>query len=54
MIPLMMEGLENLERDLHAFTQLHHDAHKGLGTDAERTALGRALQKLAGGRFRLE
>ena len=53
-IPLMMDGLEGLERDLHAFTQLHHDAHRGLGTDAERTALGRTLQKLAGGRFRLE
>jgi hypothetical protein len=53
-IPLMVDGLEGLERDLLAFTQLHHDAHRGLGTEAERTALGRALQKLAGGRFRLE
>ena len=53
-IPLMMDSLERLERELHAFTQLHHDAHKGLGTDTERTALARTLQKLAGGRFRLE
>jgi hypothetical protein len=53
-IPLMMDSLEGLERDLHAFIQLHHDAHRGLGTDTERTALARTLQKLAGGRFRLE
>jgi len=53
-VSLMTESLEHLERDLEAFTQLHHDAHKGLGTEQERTALARTLQKLAGGRFRLE
>jgi hypothetical protein len=53
-VPLMMDSLERLERELGAFTQLHHDANRSLGTDEERTALGRTLQKLAGGRFRLE
>jgi hypothetical protein len=53
-IPLMTASLEDLERDLLAFTQLHHDANRSMGSDNERTALSRALQKLAGGRFRLE
>jgi hypothetical protein len=53
-VPLMTASLERLERDLLAFTQLHHDANRGLGTEEQRTALGRTLQKLAGGRFRLE
>ena len=53
-VPLMTDSLERLERELEAFTQLHHDANRGLGTDEERTALARTLQKLAGGRFRLE
>jgi hypothetical protein len=51
---LMTDSLERLEQELEAFTQLHHDANRSLGTDAERTALARTLQKLAGGRFRLE
>jgi len=51
---LMTDSLERLERELYAFTQLHHDANRSLGTDEERTALARTLQKLAGGRFRLE
>ena len=53
-IPLMTASLRVLVEDLLAFTQLHHDANRGLGSDSERTALARALQKLAGGRFRLE
>jgi hypothetical protein len=53
-IPLMTASLQELERDLLAFTQLHHDANRGLGSESERTALARALQKLAGARFRLE
>jgi hypothetical protein len=53
-VSLMTDSLQGLERDLHSFIQLHHDAHRGLGTDEERTALARTLQKLAGGRFRLE
>ncbi len=53
-IPLMTASLEALERDLLAFTQLHHDANRSMGSDDERTALSRALQKLAGGRFHLE
>jgi hypothetical protein len=52
-VPLMTGSLEGLERDLFAFTQLHHDANRSLGTESERTALGRALQKLAGARFHL-
>jgi hypothetical protein len=51
---LMTDSLERLERELDAFTQLHHDANRSLGTDEERTALARTMQKLAGGRFRLE
>jgi Family of unknown function (DUF6062) len=53
-VTLMTDSLERLERELDAFTQLHHDANRSLGTDEERTALARTLQKLAGGRFRLE
>ena len=53
-VPLMTDSLQRLEQDLEAFTQLHHDSHRSLGTDEERTALARTLQKLAGGRFRLE
>jgi len=53
-IPLMTASLEALERDLLSFTQLHHDANRSMGSDSERSALSRALQKLAGGRFRLE
>jgi hypothetical protein len=50
-IPLMKGSLERLEGELHAFTQLHQAGNAGHGTDAVRTALGRTLQKLAGGRF---
>ena len=53
-VTLMTDSLERLERELDAFTQLHHDDNRSLGTDEERTALARTLQKLAGGRFRLE
>ena len=51
---LMTGALERLEREVHAFTQLHRDTSRGLGTEEERTALARTLQKLAGGEFRLE
>ena len=50
-IPLMKEALDSLEGDLHAFTQLHQAGSTGLGTDRERSALGRTFQKLAGGMF---
>ena len=53
-IPLMTASLQVLAEDLLSFTRLHHDANRSLGTESERTALARALQKLAGGRFRLE
>jgi len=49
-IPLMKGSLQRLEEELHAFTQLHQAGNASPGTDAERTALGRTLQKLAGGR----
>jgi hypothetical protein len=48
---LLRGSLESLERDLHAFTQLHQAERRTLGTDAERTALARTLQKLAGGEY---
>jgi len=48
---LLRASLEALDRDLHAFTQLHQAGNRALGTDAERTALARTLQKLAGGEF---
>lgn len=47
-VPLMTAGLEKLEKDLHAFTQLHQGASGGLGSEEERTALSRAIQKLSG------
>lgn len=45
---LLRRSLEALDKDLHAFTQLHQAANAGLGTEEERTALVRTLQKLAG------
>jgi hypothetical protein len=48
LVPLMVCSLERLEQDLYHFTQLFHDANRGLGSDAERNALARTLQKLAG------
>jgi hypothetical protein len=50
-IPLMKGSLERLDGELLAFTQLHQAGNTSPGTDAERTALARTLQKLAGGRF---
>ena len=49
-VPLMKASLESLDGDLRAFTQLHQAA-AGPGTDRERTALARTLQKIAGGLF---
>jgi hypothetical protein len=48
LVPLMVGSLESLEKDLFSFTQLFHDANRSLGSEAERTALTRTLQKLAG------
>lgn len=48
---LLRGSLESLEKDLHSFTQLHQAANPALGTEAERTALARTLQKLAGGEY---
>lgn len=50
-IPLMKGSLERLDGELLAFTQLHQAGNASPGTDAERTALARTLQKLSGGRF---
>ncbi len=53
-VGLMVSSFEGLEKDLFSFTQLYRSENTSLGTDGERTALGRTLQKLAGGRFQLE
>ena len=50
-IPLMKESLESLDGDLRAFTQLHQAGSAAPGSDAERSALARTLQKIAGGPF---
>jgi hypothetical protein len=50
-IPLMKESLEGLEKELRAFSQLHQAGNVSLGTEVERSALGRTLQKLSGGLF---
>jgi hypothetical protein len=47
-VPLMTGSLERLEKDLLAFTQLHQGTNRSLGTEEERSALARTLQKLAG------
>ena len=52
-VALQIKSFDSLERDLLAFTQLSRSENSSLGSEAERTALGRTLQKLAGGRFRL-
>jgi len=48
---LLRASLKALDHDLHAFTQLHQAGNRALGTEAERTALARTLQKLAGGEY---
>jgi len=48
---LLRASLAALDHDLLAFTQLHQAGNRGLGTEAERTALARTLQKLAGGEY---
>ena len=50
---LMAAALRRLEKEVLAFTQLHRDTNPGQGTEEERSALSRTLQKLAGGEFRL-
>jgi hypothetical protein len=50
---LMAESIQRLEKEVLAFTQLHRDSNRGLGSEEERSALSRTLQKLAGGEFRL-
>jgi hypothetical protein len=52
--PLMTGSLEKLEKDLVAFTQLHQGTNKSLGTEEERSALARTLQKLSGRLMRNE
>lgn len=47
-VPLMTGSFETLEKDLLAFTQLHQGTNRSLGTDEERSALARTLQKLSG------
>lgn len=47
-VPLMTGSLEKLEKDLLAFTQLHQGTNRSLGTEEERSALARTLQKLSG------
>ncbi|MBE3133181.1 MAG: hypothetical protein IMZ55_06890 [Acidobacteria bacterium] len=47
-VPLMSGSLEKLEKDLFAFTQLHQGTNRSLGTEEERSALARTLQKLSG------
>jgi hypothetical protein len=48
---LMTKSLERLERELGAFSQLHQAGNTSMGTDAERSSLGRVIQKLAGSLF---
>jgi len=48
LVPIMIQSLERLERDVFEFTQLFQDSNKSLGTEEQRTALVRVLQKLAG------
>lgn len=47
-VPLMAGSLGKLEKDLAAFTQLYQAGNRSLGTDDERSALARTLQKLSG------
>jgi hypothetical protein len=47
--PLMQDSLRRLEGELLSFTQLHRAENRSLGTEEERTALARAVQKLGGG-----
>ena len=47
-VPLMTGSLESLSEDLLAFTQLHQAGNRSLGSESERSALARTLQKLAG------
>ena len=47
-VPLMTGSLEKLEKDLFAFTQLYQGTNRSLGTEEERSALARTLQKLSG------
>jgi Family of unknown function (DUF6062) len=47
-VSVMKRSLDELEKDLMAFTQLHQAGNTSLGTDQVRTALARTLQMLAG------
>jgi len=47
-VPLMTGSLDQLVKDLAAFTQLHQAGNRSLGTEEERSALSRTLQKLSG------
>jgi hypothetical protein len=50
--PLIEASLQELDRDLLAFTQLYQDANRSMGSEQERTALARTLQKLEGSLFK--
>jgi hypothetical protein len=50
-VPLMKGRFAALESELHAFSQLHQAGNDSPGTAAEKSALRRTLQKLAGGSF---
>lgn len=45
---VLRRSLEGLDRDLQGFTQLHQATNPSLGTEEERSALARTLQKLGG------
>lgn len=47
-VPLMGGSLGKLEKDLAAFIQLYQAGNRSLGTEEERSALARTLQKLSG------
>ncbi len=51
---LESSSLKRLEGEVLGFTELHKASHAGPGVGDERTALARALGKLAGGVFSLD
>lgn len=53
-VPLMIENLERLEREVYAFTQMYHHTDTHQPTEAEQSALKRTLQKMCGRLMQLE
>ena len=47
-VPLMTASIDRLEAEVGGFIQLFRASNRSLGTDEERTALARTVQKLAG------